>query len=154
MKVLVVFRVFTFIFLFRTNVKKNTWIRTTFVIVMVIFSNVPFRKLFDHCYDLTSFSIITSYINHGIWKTPYSWRFYRHRSTHVILLPWVNIIKRKSTKVPGKLSFAQKYEPALRRTLHKDISLVIVCFFFLSNKPSFKIKFSIYWINLAAIYTF
>ena len=33
---------------------------------------------------------------------------------------WANLIKRKSMKVPGKLSVAQKFEPALQRTLHQN----------------------------------
>ena len=45
--------------------------------------------------------------------------------TDMLILSWVNIFKRKSTKVHWKLSFTQKFESALRRTL-----LHIVCFFF------------------------
>ena len=36
-----------FIFLFRSNSKKNTWVRTIFVMVMIIISKVPFWKLLD-----------------------------------------------------------------------------------------------------------
>ena len=69
--------------------------------------------------------------------TPYSWRFYRHESTWELILSWVNIFPRKSIKVPGKLSFTQQSEPAIRRKFHRDISLIIYYMLpFLSNKPS------------------
>ena len=49
----------------------------------------------------------------------------------MLILSWVNIFKRKSTRVPGKLSFTQYSEPALRRTLHKDIHLLLYASFFI-----------------------
>ena len=43
-----IFRVFIFIFiLFRSNDKKNTWMRTTFIKVMIIIPKMPFLKLID-----------------------------------------------------------------------------------------------------------
>ena len=50
---------------------------------------------------------------------------------------WVNI-KRKLTKVPWKLSLAEKYDPALQRTLHQTRWCFAYCcmLLFLSNKPS------------------
>ena len=42
-----VFYVFIFIFLFRSIGKKNTWMRTIFVTIMVIISKTPFSKLLD-----------------------------------------------------------------------------------------------------------
>ena len=42
-----VFCVFVFIFLFRSNDKKNTWMRAIFVTVMLIISKMPFGKLLD-----------------------------------------------------------------------------------------------------------
>ena len=65
--------------------------------------------------------------------TPYSWRFYRHQSTYELTLFSVNIFQRKSTKVPGKLSFTQQSEPAIRRIFHRDISLIIDCMFLFSQ---------------------
>ena len=38
---------YIFLLLFRRNGKKNTWMRTNFVSVMVIISKVPFWKLLD-----------------------------------------------------------------------------------------------------------
>ena len=46
------------------------------------------------------------------------------------ILSRVNIMKRKFRKELEKLSVAQKSYPALRRTFHRNISLIIVCFFF------------------------
>ena len=36
-----------YFFWFRTNSKKNTWMRKIFVTIMVIMSKIPFRKLLD-----------------------------------------------------------------------------------------------------------
>ena len=41
------FHVFIFIFLFKSNGKKNTWMRTIFVTVIVINLKVPFWKLLN-----------------------------------------------------------------------------------------------------------
>ena len=41
----------------------------------------------------------------------------------------VNIFKQKSARVPGKVSVTQS-ELALRRILHQDVSLCILCSFF------------------------
>ena len=98
--------------------------KTIFITVMVIILKVPFWKLLDISYVKISYSTITRHINNGIWKTPYSWRFYGHGSTYVLILSWVNVMKRKWVKVSKKLSVAQNSEPALRRTLDQDISLI------------------------------
>ena len=67
------YSVFLFLFfLFRSNSKKNTWMRMIFFTVMVIILKVTWYQLFS------KFSTITRYIDNGIWKTPYSWRFYGH----------------------------------------------------------------------------
>ena len=95
-------------------------------------------KLLDHSYVQSSFRTNRRHFDNGIWKTPYSWRFYGHGSSQILILFWVNIFKRKSTKVPGKLSFSQTSEPALQRTLHQDISLIIVWFFFSQKSLVFK----------------
>ena len=68
-------------FLFRTNGKKNIWMRVIPVTVMIVILKVPFWKLLDITYVQSSFSTITRHIDNGIWKTPCSWRFYRHGST-------------------------------------------------------------------------
>ena len=44
-------------------------------------------------------------------EVTYSWRFYGHGSTCVLILSWLNIMKRQLTKVPGKLSVAKKFKP-------------------------------------------
>ena len=75
----------------------------------------------------------TGHIDNGIWKTPYSWRFYGHGSTYVLILSWINMTKRKWAKVPWKLLVAQKFKPVLWRLLHQDISLIIFFFFFETN---------------------
>ena len=37
-------------------------------------------KLHDHSYVQSSLATITRHFDNGIWKTPYSWRFYMHGS--------------------------------------------------------------------------
>ena len=51
-----VFHVFIFIFLFRSNGKSNIWIRTIIVTVMGIISKMPFWKLLD-----ISFKFLNNY---------------------------------------------------------------------------------------------
>ena len=127
-----------FIFCLEATVKKNTWMRTISVTVMVIISKVLFWKLLDFSYVQRSFSTITRHIDNGIWKIFYSWRFYGHGSTYKLILSWVNIMKWKWVKVPWKLSVAQKSEPILWRTLHQDISLIIVLCFASQTNLVFK----------------
>ena len=95
-------------FLFRNNGKKNTWMT------------------------------ITRHIDNGIWKILYSWRFYGHRSTYMLIFSWIHIMKRKLAKVPWKLSDAQKFEPVLWIALHQDILLIIELFFASQTNLVFK----------------
>ena len=115
-------------FCLEATVKKNTWMRTISATVMVIDSEVRFWKLLDFSYVQSSFWTITRHIDNGIWKIHYSWRFYGHGSTYILILSWINIMKWKWERVPCKLSVAQKSEPVLRRTLHWNTSLIIVFF--------------------------
>ena len=39
---------------------------------------------------------------------------------HKQILSWLNNMKQKLTKMPTKLSVAQKSKPILRRTLHQN----------------------------------
>ena len=68
---------FNGIFFLEPTVRKNTWMRTTFVTVTVNFLTVPFWKLLHHSYVQSFFSKITRHIDNSIWETLYSWRFYR-----------------------------------------------------------------------------
>ena len=45
------------------------------------------------------------------YLTHYSWRFYGHESRYMLALSSVNTLKRKLTKVPGKLSVSRNSEP-------------------------------------------
>ena len=63
-------------------------------------------------------------------------------STHVLILSWVKIMRRKLTKVAGKLSVGQKSQPARPRALHQNRRWYFTYFCilpFLSNEPSFLI---------------
>ena len=104
--------------------------RTTSVTVVVIISKVLFWKLLDISYVQSSFSTFSRHSDNGIWKTPCRWRFYGNGSTYVLILSWVNIMKRKWAKEPGKLSDVRKSEPVLWRTFHL---LLYSCFFSQTN---------------------
>ena len=79
------------------------------------------------------FKVLNNYrhIDNGIWKD--SWRYYGHGSTYVLILSWINIMKQKWAKMPWKLLVVQKSEPVIWRTLHQDISLIIIFFFSLKQ---------------------
>ena len=63
-----VFRVLIFIFLFRTNVKKEYLYESSCAFVMIIFSKVLFWKLLDHTYVQRSFSRIARRMKNSILK--------------------------------------------------------------------------------------
>ena len=78
----------------------------------------------------------------GTWTTTFEthltgWRFYRYGSTYVLILSWINILKRKWAKMPWKLLVAQKSEPVLWRTFARHFTYYYILLF-LWNKPSFK----------------
>ena len=86
-----IFRVFIVIFRLATNARKHTWMRMISITVMVIFSELPFWKLFYHSYfqnsilkDTIQLKILWTWIKIG---------------ANSFIKTWVNIIKRKSTKV-------------------------------------------------------
>ena len=120
------YSVFSFLFFcLEPMVKKNIWMRTISVTAMVIISKVLFWKLLDISKNISDISYVQStfltfirHIESCISKTPCSWRFYGNGSTYVLLLPWLNIMKRKWANVSKKLSVIQKPEPILWRTLH------------------------------------
>ena len=124
--------VFSFLFSsFKPMVRKKTWMRTTFVTVMVIFSRMSLWKLLDHTYVQSSFSTVTRHICNGIWETLYSSRFYRmdqHMRNSILVLKiptkdtfnnfysWLNTIKLKLAKARRKWSVPQRSKPVPWRT--------------------------------------
>ena len=99
--------------------------KTTSVAVMVFFFQSTILKLLG----LAMFKVLSQQLQDTlttVFETiHYGWRFYGHGSPYELILSWVNIFKWKSAKVPGLISCTQKSEPALQRTMHKDISLII-----------------------------
>ena len=97
----------------------------------------------------------------GTWTTTFEthltgWRFYRYGSTYVLILSWINILKRKWAKMPWKLLVAQKSEPVLWRTFARHFTYYYILLF-LWNKLSFKYEPSVDRIILTEIclsYTF
>ena len=120
------YSVFSFLFFcLESMAKKNIWMRTISVTVMVIISKVLFWKLVsvsksisDISYVQSTFLTFIRHIDNGISKIPCGWRFYGNGSTYVLILPWVNIMKRQWANVFRKLSVVQKTEPVLWRTFH------------------------------------
>ena len=135
-----VFHIFIFIF-FRINgkkEKKNTWMRTISITVMVIISKVPFRKLLNISLVRSSFSAFTRHIDNGIWKTPYSWIFYGHGSTHVQTLSWVNIMKQKWAKVPGNYQLFNNLRQFFEEHCTNTFQLLLYSSFFSQTNLAFK----------------
>ena len=72
------YSVFSFSFFVQKQWWENKWMRTTFIAVMVIFF---FRNVIPKV-----LSTITTYLDIGIWETPYNWRSQGHVSTYVSIL--------------------------------------------------------------------
>ena len=130
-------------FYLEPTIRKDTWMRTTSVTAMVVFSKVPlFFQLLDYSYVQSSFSVIKRHIDCNVLKSILQLN---------ILRTWINIransFNQKSTKVPRKLSVAQKSELALWIILHQNRwqCAYFSTLLFLSNKPNFKIEPSVDW---------
>ena len=149
-------RYFVFSFLFfclEPTVTKNTWMRTTSIIVMVIFPKVLFWKLLDHGYVQSFINNYEAHLKRHLRETLHlrilrkcinlraNWLWINIRAKHTFnkILSWLNTMKQKLTKVPGKYSFAQKSKPVLWRTLHQNRRWHFTFLYtsFLSNKSSF-----------------
>ena len=126
-----------FIFLFRSNGKNEHLDENHFRHAYGnYFKSAVLKVTWFQLYS--KFSTITRHIDNGISNILYSWRFYGHGSTYMLIFSWVNIMKWKWEKVPWELSVAQKFKPVLWRILHQDISLIIVLFFSSQTNPVFK----------------
>ena len=128
-------------FYLEPTIRKDTWMRTTSVTVMVVFSKVPlFFQLLDYSYVQSSFSVIKRHVDCNVLKSILQLN---------ILRTWINIransFSRKSTKVPRKLSVAQKSEPALCTYCTKidDNSLIFLRFFFSQTNLILKLNLAL-----------
>ena len=125
-----VFCIFIFTFLFRLNGKK-----------LLYYSNF-FWKYHSKRYLVTAvfklLSTITRHTGNSILKDTlllkilWTW-VYVHANSFIKTS--VNIMKRKLTRKPGKLSVAQKSKALIRRSLHHYFYMLR----FLPNKPRFWI---------------
>ena len=105
-------------FLFVTSDKKNIWMRTISIAVMVIISKVPL-----YWYQQSSKFFVNIYEVH--------WQRHLKDTLQLKILQQcinirtnsslVNIMKRKCVKVPGKLSVVQKSEPVFWRAFHLSL---------------------------------
>ena len=107
-----ILRVCCYYFCLEPTVRKDAWMRTTSVTVMVFFSKVPFWKLLDHSYVQSSFPINTRHIKNSILKDTLM-----DQLTRNIFHQDFGKHETKSKTVPRKRSAAQKSKCALRRTL-------------------------------------
>ena len=148
-------------FCLEPSVRKDAWMRTTFVAVMIFFSKVAFWKLLDHSPVQSSFPIITRHIENSNLKDILQFNVFRtwiNLSATSFIKTLVNM-KQKSMTVPRKRSVAQKSKGALRKTLNlsRPRFTYFTRFFFLSN---LVFKFNIvlignFWIILTTnLFTF
>ena len=77
--------------MFRTNKRKNDWMRKIPVTVTVIMSKVPFGKLLDFIYVQSSFLAITRHIDNGIWKKFLQLNILQTWIYIVLIISWVYI---------------------------------------------------------------
>ena len=75
-------RVYCYYFCLEPTVRQENWMRTTSVMVMVLFLKVAFWKLLDHSYLQSPFSEITRHIDSSILKD--TLKFY-------ILRTWISM---------------------------------------------------------------
>ena len=107
-------------------VRKNTWMRTTSVIVMV--------TLWECCSKSDLITIMFKVLSKQLWgilTTTYE----RHFPVKDL-----NIMKQKLAKMPAKSSFSPKYKPVLQISLHQNQKqnlafhwLLYTFFFFQAN---------------------
>ena len=100
---------FYLFFCLEATLAKDTWMTATSATAMVIFSKVPFRNLIDHSYVKVSSQKLGSTLKtdqgHPTIKDLWTWIKMRASS---LIKTLVNIMKRKSTKMPWKLLLAKK----------------------------------------------
>ena len=133
----IVFRGLIFVFWFKTNIEIGQFDENDFCSLMVV------KLLLDHSYVQKAFSTIMRHVDNIISKGTLELNILRalvkiHSNSFV--KTWANMIKQKSTKVPGILSVAQISEPVLRRTLRQNRChfTYFYTLLFLSIKPSFQ----------------
>ena len=130
-----------FYFLFRTKVKK--WYFDESALPQgydTFFQNVILKVTLS---QLCSKFFLNNYVGHdnnmlttAFWMIPGSVREWIMIHANYFIKTWVNIMKQKSTKLPGKLSLSKKKKnnPSLQQTLHRNKGYVNYCYtFFLSN---------------------
>ena len=152
-----------FYFLFRSNVKK--WYLDESALPQcydTFFQNVNLKVTLS---QLCSKFLRNNYVGHDnnmLTKILNDTRQFPGLITihaNYLIKTWVNIMQKKSTKLPGKLSLSKKkYDPALQQTLHRSKGYVNYCYtFFLSNFQTNLVFYLTqcllsYWIVVATFY--
>ena len=135
--------------LFRSNVRKGYLDESDFRHCSgnLFQSAIPKSQL-----NSSLFLTITRYINYNILKDTLQLKILRtwiKIRANSFIKTLVNIMKRKSKKVPGKLSFVKKYEPALQWTLHQS-KWYFICYY-----PLFFLFYLLtYWIAFDTVIIF
>ena len=114
---------FVFSFLFfclGPNVRKNTWMKTASVTVLVIFSKVLFWKLLDHRLFLNNYEAYWQQDLRDTLQLKILWKWINIRANHFL----VKHMKQKLTKVVGKRSRSSPSEVFLG----KDVLNIFIKF--------------------------
>ena len=96
-------RIHCYYFCLEPTMRNDNWIKTTF-------SKRAFWKLLDHSYVQSSFWAITRHIYNNLLKDTLRMNIFRiwfNIHSKFFIKTLVNVMKRKSMKVPGKRSVAQ-----------------------------------------------
>ena len=136
-----VFRIFTFIFYIEPMVRNDIWIRATSVTVMVIF-----RRCHAKSYLITVMFKVRSQqlqatLTAVLWKTPGSWRFYKHESTYVQIFLgqlsrneyWRRCLQNYHLHKNPSVHFKEHFN-----NTEDDISLIFIRFFFCPRNLIFE----------------
>ena len=108
-------------FCLEATVKTTTWMRMISITVMVIVSKVLFWKLLDFSYvQRSQLPVILT----AAFEIYFTVEDFTDMDQHTCKF----IMKWKWAKVLWKLSVVQKSEPALWKTLHQNIHLLLYCF--------------------------
>ena len=131
-----------FILLFRNTGKKGHLDESDFQTVMVVFPKCHSKSYLIRAMFKVPSQKLWGILTTGLWKTPYSWRFYGQGSRYVLIF-WSRIEQtwwnENWLRCTENRKVAQKFDPALQRTLPKNRwhFTYFHTLRFISNKPSF-----------------
>ena len=138
-------------FSLKSTVRKNIWVRTTSVIVMVTFLKCHSESYLIIARLKVPFQQLWSTLTTAFWNTPYNWGFFGHGSTYLLILSsWLDKIScnenRRSCLESYKLhkNSSLYFEQYCTKTDH--IWLIFKCFFF--SQMNLVFKFNLAFIGI------